>query len=66
MQQQDMYAQQQQAAMLEQRETPTQPAYNPPSQRAQSWANNNTWFGKRPNNDQCSIAVHEQLGTRRI
>ena len=59
--QQDMYAQQQQAAMLEQRETPTQPAYNPPSQRAQSWANNNTWFGKDQIMTNVAIAVHEQL-----
>ena len=59
--QQDMYAQQQQAAMLEQRQNPRQPDYNPPSQRAQSWANENTWFGKDKIMTNVAIAVHEQL-----
>jgi len=57
--QQQVYAQEQR--MVAQQRSSQQPVYQPPSQRAQSWANENTWFGKDQVMTNVAIAVHEQL-----
>ena len=57
--QQQVYAQEQR--MVAQQRPSQQPVYQPPSQRAQSWANENTWFGKDQVMTNVAIAVHEQL-----
>ena len=57
--QQQVYAQEQR--MAAQQRPSQQPVYQPPSQRAQSWANENTWFGKDQIMTNVAIAVHEQL-----
>ena len=61
-QQMQEYNEQQQAyAQQVQQQTPTQPAYNPPSQRAQKWANENTWFGQDQVMTNVALTVHSQL-----
>ena len=61
-QQMQEYNEQQQAyAQQVQQQTPTQPAYNPPSQRAQKWANENTWFGQDQVMTNVAIGIHGQL-----
>jgi len=56
--QQQVYAQEQRMATQQQSQ---QPVYQPPSQKAQSWASDNTWFGKDQVMTNVAIAVHEQL-----
>ena len=56
--QQQVYAQEQRMAAQQQSQ---QPVYQPPSQKAQSWASDNTWFGKDQVMTNVAIAVHEQL-----
>ena len=57
--QQQMYIQEQR--MAAQQQPSKQPVYQQPSKRAQSWANENTWFGKDQVMTNVAIAVHEQL-----
>jgi len=59
-QQQD-YAEQQAYTQQVQQQMPTQPTYNPPSQRAQKWANDNTWFGQDKVMTSVAIGIHGQL-----
>jgi type II secretory pathway pseudopilin PulG len=59
--QQQAYAEQQAYAQQVQQQAPTQPAYNPPSQRAQKWANENTWFGQDQVMTNVAMALHGQL-----
>ena len=44
-----------------QQQMPAQPIYNPPSQRAQKWANNNIWFGQDKVMTSVAIGIHGQL-----
>ena len=44
-----------------QQQMPAQPTYNPPSQRAQKWANDNTWFGQDKVMTSVAIGIHGQL-----
>ena len=46
---------------LMQQQMPAQPIYNPPSQRAQKWANDNSWFGKDQVMTSVAIGIHGQL-----
>ena len=57
--QQQMYIQEQR--MAAQQQPSKQPVYQQPSKRAQSWANENTWFGKDQVMTNVAIAVHGQL-----
>ena len=66
-QEMEQYNAQQQAYIQEQRMSAAQqppsrqPEYQQPSQRAQKWANKNTWFGQDKVMTNVAIAVHEQL-----
>ena len=66
-QEMEQYNAQQQAYIQEQRmsaaqqQPSRQPEYQQPSQRAQQWANENTWFGQDKVMTNVAIAVHEQL-----
>ena len=57
--QQQVYIQEQR--MAAQQQPSKQPVYQQPSKRAQSWANENTWFGKDQVMTNVAIAVHGQL-----
>ena len=59
--QQQAYAEQQAYAQQVQQQAPTQPGYNPPSKRAQKWANENTWFGQDQVMTNVAIGIHGQL-----
>ena len=59
--QQQAYAEQQAYAQQAQQQMPAQPAYNPPSSRAQKWANDNAWFGQDQVMTNVALAVHNEL-----
>tara|TARA_R100000781_G_scaffold2629_3_gene4154 strand:+ start:1374 stop:2405 length:1032 start_codon:yes stop_codon:yes gene_type:complete len=58
---QQAYIQEQRISAQQQNQNASQPVYQQPSQKAQSWANDNTWFGQDPVMTNVAIAVHEQL-----
>ena len=61
----EQYDAEQQAYIQQQRidaqQQSQEPVYQQPSERAQRWANENTWFGQDKVMTNVAIAVHEQL-----
>ena len=59
--QEQAYVDQVQQQQVYQQSQPVQEEYNEPSDRARTWANKNTWFGKDQVATSVAFAVHKQL-----
>ena len=59
--QEQAYVDQAQQQQVYQQSQPVQEEYNEPSDRARTWANKNTWFGKDQVATSVAFAVHKQL-----
>ena len=59
--QEQAYIEQAQQQQVYQQAQPVQEEYNEPSDKARTWANKNTWFGKDQVATSVAFAVHKQL-----
>ena len=59
--QEQAYIEQAQQQQIYQQAQPVQEEYNEPSDKARTWANKNTWFGKDQVATSVAFAVHKQL-----
>ena len=59
--QEQAYIEQAQQQQIYQQSQPVQEEYNEPSDKARTWANKNTWFGKDQVATSVAFAVHKQL-----
>ena len=59
--QEEAYLQQAQQQQAYQQSQPVEEEYNEPSDKARTWANKNTWFGKDQVATSVAFAVHKQL-----
>jgi|TARA_R110000851_G_scaffold63944_1_gene146003 hypothetical protein len=59
--QEQAYVEQAQQQQAYQQSQPAQEEYNEPSNKARTWANKNTWFGKDQVATSVAFAVHKQL-----
>jgi hypothetical protein len=59
--QEQAYVEQAQQQQAYQQSQPVQEEYNEPSNKARTWANKNTWFGKDQVATSVAFAVHKQL-----
>ena len=59
--QEQAYIEQAQQQQVYQQAQPIQEEYNEPSDKARTWANKNTWFGKDQVATSVAFAVHKQL-----
>ena len=59
--QEQAYIEQARQQQIYQQAQPVQEEYNEPSEKARTWANKNTWFGKDQVATSVAFAVHKQL-----